>query len=82
MEKMKNRDNFRNERASTDPSVLLTANADKTAELIITQFMLFMQHKSIWPCHEFIGDDPQALTPSEAMRLKCEYIESLKAASK
>ena len=62
----------------SDLSTLLAVNADKTAGVIITQFMLFMQQKSIWPCHQFIGDDPQPLTPDEAMKLKREYVELLK----
>ena len=62
----------------SDLSDLLAVNVDKTAGVIITQFMLFMQQKSIWPCHQFIGDDPQPLTPDEAMKLKREYVELLK----
>ena len=65
-------------RDGSDLSDLLAVNADKTAGVIITQFMLFMQQKSIWPCHQFIGDDPQPLTPDEAMKLKREYVELLK----
>jgi hypothetical protein len=61
----------------SDLSALLAVNADK-AGLIITQFMLFMQQKSIWPCHQFIGDDPQPITTGEAMKLKREYVELLK----
>lgn len=63
--------------AKSDESALLAVNADK-AGLIITQFMLFMQQKSIWPCHQFIGDDPQPITTDEAMKLKREYVELLK----
>jgi len=59
-------------------SALLAVNADKTVGVIITQFMLFMQQEGIWPCHQFIGDDPQPLTPDEAMKLKREYVELLK----
>ena len=62
----------------SDLSALLAASASKEAGVIITQFIMFMQQNSIWPCHQFIGDDPQPLTPDEAMKLKREYVELLK----
>lgn len=46
--------------------------------MIITQFTLYLQQKSIWPCYQFIGDDPQPLTPDELMKLKRDYVKELR----
>ena len=50
---------------------------DEYAGVIITQFLLHMQSNSVWPCLQFIGDDPQPLTGDEVMALKDEYIKIL-----
>ena len=51
--------------------------AATTESLLITQFILYMQNKSIWPCHLFIGDDPQKLTSDESIELRDDFINKL-----
>ena len=51
--------------------------SDEYAGVIITQFLLYMQSNSVWPCLQFIGDDSQPLTGGEVMALKDEYIKLL-----
>ena len=48
---------------------LLTAEAG----VIISQFLLYMQQRSIWPCHLYIGDDAQQLTGEEVNKLKDDF---------
>ena len=50
--------------------------SDEYAGVIITQFLLHMQINGVWPCHQFIGDDPQPLEANEVMKLKDEYINT------
>ena len=38
--------------------------------VIISQFIVYMQVNGIWPCHQFIGDDPQPLTAKEVINIK------------
>jgi hypothetical protein len=57
----------------SDNSELLTAEAG----LILSQFLLFMQQEGVWPCYQFIGDDPQPLTVEELNALKDEFKEML-----
>lgn len=59
-------------------SALLSETDAKNAAAIVTQFILYMQSNAIWPHHQFIGDDPEAVTPDELMIFKRAFIEELK----
>jgi len=50
--------------------------AKSTPESVtITMFILYMSQKSIFPCHLFIGDDPQPLSAEESVKLKNDFIK-------
>jgi hypothetical protein len=46
--------------------------------VIVSQFMAFMQTRSVWPCRLFIGDDPQKLNVDELLALLEEFKTTLK----
>lgn len=50
---------------------------DPLLSVQLSEFLLFMQNKGVWPCHLFIGEDPQQLTPEEVFELKTEFVKSL-----
>ena len=59
----------------------IAMDAEPTAEiagLLLSQFLLFMQKSSIWPCYVFIGDSPQELNSDEVIKLKDGFKTMLK----
>ncbi len=61
------------EEASSFNSALLCAESG----VLISQFLLYMQHQSIAPCYLFIGDSAQRLTGDEMAELKNAFITQL-----
>ena len=43
---------------------------------VIEGFVRYMMKKSIFPCHVFVGDDPQVLSPDEVEEFAAEFIEN------
>jgi hypothetical protein len=43
---------------------------------LIVSFLNAMAKKSIIPCHVFVGDDPQILSPDEVEEFAAEFIEN------
>ena len=58
---------------------IATLQTENEVGVLISQFLLFMQQKSIWPCHVFIGDDPQELKADELLALKDDFKSLLEA---
>ncbi len=48
------------------------------AGVIVSQFIAFMQMRSVNLCHVFIGDDPQLLTVDEMLEAVAEFKATLK----
>jgi len=46
---------------------------EKKRAVAITQFILFMQQKDIWPCELRIGDEARPLTGQEVLELCYEF---------
>jgi len=64
-----------NDRDKWEPEIVVKAGPE--AGLMITQFIILMQTRFIWPCHYPVDGPLKLATPEEVMELKNEYIKML-----